>query len=487
MRFLPALLPIVTSLLVTACTDNSDVAMQSKSTANRDLDHRPNIILILTDDQGYADVGIHGIATDVKTPNIDQLARDGVRMSAGYATAPQCTPSRAGLMTGKYQQRFGLDENNRTPMPLDEITLADRLGEAGYQTGMIGKWHLEVFRSSLGFDLDNMTLDERKIWFPDQRGFDDVFFGYSNQWWNNYTLEGSTVEPAFRRNTDYRIDIANRAASSFIDRHHEKPFFLFLSHYAPHVPLEATDNYLSRFDSVAEQRRKVGLAMIAAIDDGVGDLRSQLQSLDIDDNTLIFFISDNGAPIGYPDHDLPVDDPKSSWDGSLNDPWVGEKGMLSEGGIRVPYIVTWPDNLPAGVVYNQPVTTLDVSATSLRLAGLEIPADADGTDLIPHLTGDSTTPDTLAERSLYWRFWSQAAIRKGHWKYLSAGADREYLFDLNRPTHETENLLSAYPQIAAELRADLDDWSQQLDTPGIPAGALNTQEARWFDLYFSDH
>ncbi len=446
----------------------------------RDTDDRPNIIVVFTDDQGYADLSAQGVLGDIVTPHLDQLAADGARMTSGYATAPQCTPSRAGLMTGRYQQRFGLDDNRYTPMPLSETTIADRLKAAGYATGMVGKWHLEIDQNSQDYDNSTITSAERTPFFPNERGFDDVYYGYRNTWWTTFDLEGNTLPPKHRKNTDYRLDASTDAGIAFIERHKQHPFFLYLAYFAPHVPLEATDDYLARFPNAAETRRKYGLAMMSAIDDGIGRIREKLAADQLSDNTMIFFISDNGAPLGIHKLDLPIDNNGGAWDGSLNDPMVGEKGMLSEGGIRVPYIVTWPGKIPTGIVSDTPVTTLDVASTSMAAAGLEIPTELDGADLLPELSGDAM----LEERSIYWRFWNQAAIRKGEWKYLKAGSDYEFLFNMNTPTPETENVLDAYPGIAEELRQDLNSWSQELQRPGLSDVPLNNQEEDWYNHYF---
>ncbi len=445
----------------------------------RDMDERANVILVFTDDQGYADLGANGVVSDIQTPNLDNLAADGVRMTAGYVTAPQCTPSRAGLMTGKYQQRFGLDDNRYTPMPLSEQTIANRLQNAGYRTGMVGKWHLEVDQNSREFDVNSMPLEQRTPWFPNERGFEDVYYGYMNRWWTNYNLAGDTLPPDYRDNTDYRLDVATDAGLAFIERHKQEPFFLYLSYFAPHVPMEATEKYLSRHEGVAETRRQYALAMMSAIDDGIGRIRENLAVNGLTDNTIIFFISDNGAPVGIHRLDPPIEDHGGIWDGSLNDPWVGEKGMLAEGGIRVPYVVSWPGTLPAGVVYNDPVSTLDVATTSLAAAGEEIPDELDGADLTPRLRGER---DDLKDRALYWRFWSQSAIRKGQWKYLAAG-DREFLFDMNN-NHEQDNQIRRYPNIASQLRGELDGWSQDLYRPGLRVDELNNQEKGWYNHYF---
>ena len=447
---------------------------------------KPNIVVVVTDDQGYTDLGTHGIASDVQTPNIDQLAADGILMTSGYSTAPQCTPSRAALVTGRYQQKFGVDDNTFTPMPRDEITLAQRLQDAGYQTGMVGKWHLEPNVKSVVVDPSSLSPQELVSYFPDQRGFNDVYVGYRDNWRTNFDLAGNDVPVSGRDNLDYRLDVATEAALAFIDRHQEEPFFLYLSYYAPHVPLEAPQEYLSRFPDIVDERRRYALAMMAAVDDGVGAVRERLQQYGLTDNTLVFFISDNGAPLGIYKLDLPVDDDAGEWDGSLNEPWVGEKGMLSEGGVRVPYIVSWPARLPSGQVYNQAVSTLDVAPTSLAAAHLAVPAALDGVDLVPHLlsTVESENMDTsLSERSLYWRFWSQAAVRKGRWKYLLAG-EREFLFDM-QANHENENLIGQYPDIAMALHNELGDWSASLYRPGLPTRAFNNKEQAWFDFYFA--
>jgi len=472
------------ALLISSCGGSTDSQPQHSVTtdqiAERDNDQRPNIIVVFTDDQGYADLGAQGVLSDIATPHIDQLAEDGARMTSGYATAPQCTPSRAGLLTGKYQQRFGLDDNRFTPLPLQETTLANRLQDTGYTTGMVGKWHLEIDQNSQGFQPDALTLEQKKPYFPDQRGFEDVYFGYRNNWWSNYDSEGNTVTTKYRKNTGYRVDVATDASVAFIKKNRHAPFFLYTAYYAPHVPLEATQQYLGRFTGIAETRRQHGLAMMSAIDDGVGRIRQTLTENHLSDNTLIFFISDNGAPLGIQKLDLPIDDAGGAWDGSLNEPMRGEKGMLSEGGIRVPYIVSWPGKIPAGIVSDTPVTTLDVATTSLAAAGEQIPEELDGADLLPELTGNAT----LGARPLFWRFWNQSAIRKGPWKYLRAGADHEFLFNLDNDTTESTNLLQENPDIAAELSQQLTTWASDLYRPGLSDSILNNQEKSWYEHYF---
>lgn len=220
--------------------------------------------------------------------------------------------------------------------------------------------------------------------------------------------------------------------------------------------------------------------MMSAIDDGVGKLRDTLAENQLTENTLIYFISDNGAPLELNRPDRPVSESGAAWDGSLNDPMIGEKGMLSEGGVRVPYIVSWPGTIPAGVVSDTPVSTIDVATTSLAAAGADPSAELDGIDLLPELTGK----EQAEERSLYWRFWNQSAIRKGDWKYLQVGGDTKFLFNMNTDLPESENVLADHPEIAAELQQELIDWSETLYRPGISNLSLAGPEKRWYNHFF---
>lgn len=454
---------------------------------------KPNIIVIFADDLGYADLGIQSMMSDIKTPNLDQLAADGVRMTAGYVTAPQCVPSRAGLLSGRYQQRFGVDHNGTIPMPLEEVLLPQRLKKAGYVTGMTGKWHLEPLhvqqdwvRKEMPHLKDKQKLEPSDIplarkmpYYPSARGFDEYFYGPMNRIWANYDLSGNTIESQWFQAEGYRLDIQTDATLAFIDRNHDKPFFFYLPYFAPHVPLEATEKYLSRFPGEMPERRRYCLAMMSAIDDGVGKIRQRLKQHQIAENTLIFFISDNGAPLKITKEDKPISFKGGAWDGSLNDPWVGEKGMIAEGGIRVPFVVSWPAALPAGSSYHHPVSALDVAATAVAVAGLKEPKELDGTNLVPYLNGKKKG---LPTKYMYWRFWDQSAVRNGDWKFLKAG-NREFLFDLSSPDHEKVNLVQQYPQKVRKLKRKLEKWGAELHTPGIPDGEIR-REAKWYDHYF---
>jgi len=437
-----------------------------------DASAKPNIIVIYTDDHGYADFSGQGVCDDVWTPNIDRLAAGGVRMTDGYSTAPQCGPSRLGLISGQYQNRFGGESNpelkNREVMSrfYRLETLPKRLKKAGYVTGMAGKSHL-------GSD-DSGELN-REI------GFDKVFFKNSNgpgHW--NMDLNGRDIEPQVQKGGGYHLDLISTFACTFIDRFASDPFFLYIAYRAPHVPLDAPRKYLDRFPGEMPERRRKALAMLSAVDDGVGLIMEALRSKGLENDTLIFVISDNGAPLKLHKADAPGGGP--GWNGSLNDPMNGEKGMLTEGGIRVPYVVYWKGTIPGGQVYSHPVITLDVAATANALAGLPESLELDGVNLIPYLTGEKSG---APHGALYWRWLAQSAVRKGRWKYLRF-ENREYLFDMQNDMEETQNLINSHPEIAETLRADLEKWAGTLSPPGIWAmksEGMSRMGNQYFDWY----
>ncbi len=460
---------------------------------------QPNVIVVLTDDQGWADLGCQGEVSDVRTPHIDSLADRGVRCTAGYVTAPQCSPSRAGLMTGRYQQRFGIDTIPDMPLPSEAITIAERLVSLGYRTGFVGKWHLEPnvlcqewFARELPTMLNQPRNQVRIPWdliepySPTAQGFDEYYWGELRNYRINYQWQDGQLLPEMRQIEDreFRIDVQTKAAVSFVERNHDRPFYLQLNYYGPHTPLEATPKYLDRFRGEMPTRRRYGLAMIAAIDDGVGRIVDQLRQHDVLDNTLIVMTSDNGAPLKINKPDTPVTGDHGGWDGSLNDPWVGEKGMLSEGGIRVPMIWSLPNQLPGGEVFQHPVSTLDIAPSVLFLAGGSAALDdargeLDGFNVLPAMAEDGAAVD----RPLYWRFWDQAAIRRGKWKYLFVGAGRSFLFDLESDQHEKQNLIAQFPEIADSLEKELTQWTHEMDPPGMPDGKMQREQG-WYNYYF---
>ncbi|HBE69166.1 MAG TPA: iduronate-2-sulfatase, partial [Planctomycetaceae bacterium] len=424
---------------------------------------QPNVIVILTDDQGWADLGCQEQVTDTRTPHIDALADRGVRCTSGYVTSPQCSPSRAGLITGLYQQRFGIDAIPDMPLPSEAITLAERLKPLGYTTGFVGKWHLEPnilcdkwMRDEIP-SLVNKPRRRRRIpwdhirpFSPAAQGFEQYYWGAMTNFRVNYNRDGAELlgQMEIVQDDSFRIDIQTDAAVNFIKRNHEHPFYLQLNYYGPHTPLQATQAYLERFPGDMPERRRYALAMLSAVDDGVGRVVEELQMHSLLDNTLIIMTSDNGAPLKKTKPDSPIDRDAGGWDGSLNDPWIGEKGMLTEGGIRVPMVWSCPNLLPQGRVYDWPVSTLDIAPTAFKLAGGKTSNDQttirgtfDGMDMIDRFNSVQI-PST---RSLYFRFWDQAAIRRGKWKYIYVGAGQRFLFDLESDAHESQNKIKEHP------------------------------------------
>ncbi|MBL9125361.1 MAG: sulfatase [Planctomycetaceae bacterium] len=417
------------------------------SLAAPDSERRPNIVVIVADDLGYGDLGIHG-GDDVPTPNIDSLARDGVRCTDGYVSCPVCSPTRAGLLTGRYQQRFG-HEFNPGPgrrqgdgdgfgLPLDQVTLANLLKQAGYRTGLVGKWHL-------GYAPD---------FRPQRRGFDE-FFGFLGGAHKYFPGSDGERGPIYRGaevvdEQEYLTDAFGREAVAFVERHAHEPFFLFLTFNAVHNPLEATDKYLDRFPSISEAKRKPYAAMLSALDDNVGRVLDTLHDKQLDEHTLVFFISDNGGP--------------TQGNGSRNTPLRGDKGTVWEGGIRVPYLVRWKGHLPPGKVYAEPVISLDILPTAAAVAGATIPPgnNLDGVDLLPYLTGQKS--GSPHER-LYWRFGPQHAVRQANFKLVKTRDGEPQLFDLAKDVSEQNNLAASRQDVLQQLTAAFATWNGELAQP----------------------
>ena len=365
-------------------------------TINKD---RPNIIIILTDDQGYADVGFNG-CKDIPTPNIDRIAKNGVVFTNGYVSYAVCAPSRAGLITGRYQDRFGYSRNplyrpfdEGIGLPLTEQTLPELLQQNGYNTMGIGKWHLgvhEKFRPwNRGFNEFFGFLGGGHRYFPDE--YNIVNQDSAKNEGESYRTKLIRKETRVEEN-EYLTDALSREAVSFIDRNKQQPFFLYLAYNAPHAPLQATPKYLSRFDHIKNPKRKTYAAMVSAVDDGVGAVLDKLQQLQITENTIVIFLSDNGGP--------------ETDNGSDNGPLRAGKGSLFEGGIRIPFAMQWPNHIKANTKYEQPVISLDIFASIAANVGkISAPKnELDGVDLLPYLKG---TKQAAPHEYLFWRQYDQ--------------------------------------------------------------------------------
>ncbi|HYD15495.1 MAG TPA: sulfatase-like hydrolase/transferase [Hyphomicrobium sp.] len=427
---------------------------------------KPNIIVIVADDLGYGDLSSYG--SPHQTPHIDRLASDGVRFTEGYATAALCSPSRAALMTGRYQQRFGyeyqLSDNVRDGIDVAQPMLSRALRAAGYRTALFGKWHLGM-------------APERQ---PLQMGFDEFFGILGGQ--ARYTAESrpdvvSSPEPAlqprfyadtpasqYRENgrpvdlPDYSTTAFTEHALRFIDENKARPFFLMLTYTAPHVPLQATEAQLAKAADIQDPQMRLYRAVINELDAGVGQIRERLVRNGLAENTMIVFVSDNGCP---------------DYVGGVcaNTPLNGWKRYLTEGGVRVPYILAWPGKVRAGQTYEKAVSTLDIFPTALAAAGAAGDPDrpTDGRDLLPFVQGlDEGQP----HERLYWRSLPSYAIRSGDWKLLvNAGPKGEtvtMLFNLADDGSEKKDLSGQYPQIVKRLNQEWKTWSDGLAAPRWP-------------------
>ncbi len=449
---------IITGLLVIL----SAVSVYADS-APAPAERKPNIILILADDLGYADLGCQG-SREVVTPRIDSLAANGVRFTAGYVSAPQCCPSRAGLMTGRYQNRFGFEYNfgpadRGSGLSVKERTIADDLKAAGYVTAIVGKWHLG--------DAEGLR--------PYERGFQESLWHAGGGVY--FPAPGTEGIPGLRRGPDpvklagYSTDVFARQAAEFIARHRHEPFFLYLPFVAPHWPMEAKPEHLEGFAHVKDLHRRTFLAMMASLDKGVGVVLDKLRETNLEERTLVFFLSDNGGPTGSPraSFDAPFQYGQNT---SLNVPLRGVKGDLLEGGIRVPFLAQWKGHLPAGKTYDQPVISLDILPTALAAAGAPVSSDRrlDGTNLLPFIRGEKSGP---AHETLFWRFkfppkqenrhrW---AIRQGNWKLVKNDVEPISLYNLATDVGEMHNLASQHPDRVAALEATWHRWNAEMLPP----------------------
>lgn len=452
----------------------------------------PNIIYIIADDLGYGETSVQNPETDVPTPHIDSIAANGVLFTDGYVSAPFCAASRAGLITGRYQTRFGFEFNpigarNEEPdagLPPKEKTIADRLkNEAGYTTAMIGKWH----------------LGGTARYNPIRRGFDQ-FYGFLHEghyfrpapytgmttWLRRKVLPGGSLgrwasedgslfysthmahnEPSYDAdNPIYRngqpiveqenlTDAFTREAVAFIKGcGDERPFFLYLSYNAVHSPLQGDSEYMKRFASIEDMQRRIFAAMLGQLDDGVGQVLEAVKSEGVLDNTMIVFLSDNGGPT----RELT----------SSNYPLRGEKGKLYEGGIRIPFMMQFSGRLEAGQIYEEPITSLDLFPTSLQLAGLERSENLDGVDLMPFLRGEvGGTP----HESIFWRVGNRSALRKGDWKIVRSperGKPGEWeLYQMKEDMGEENNRAESEKAILKQLIGVWEEYDEEMVEPAF--------------------
>ena len=493
----------------TPAADTTPDVSAAPASAQESAAARPNVILIVADDLGYGDLSAYG--GPIATPHIDELAQTGARMTAGYVSAAVCSPSRAGLLTGRYQSRFGYEYNffgnyesgqdAQLGLPLDQSTLADVLKGAGYATALVGKWHLGV----------------RDVYHPMERGFDE-FFGHLGggtaylespvagaQWWPEDAAPSPRegVAWAIRDGREvvevpgYLTDVFAAKAVDFIERQAavDAPFFLMLAPNAPHTPIQATAEYVERHLGIEQEGARLYAAMVSAVDDMVGDVMAALAEHALD-NTLVFFMSDNGCINYMPDVIC------------TNAPLSGAKRYHLEGGVRVPFIVNWQAALPGGQVYDEPVISLDVFATAAAAAGVDA-ATEDSVNLMPHLLGSAAD---APHEFLFWRAAPNAAVRWGKWKLWKVdkgnlpesalGAARllpfdprgrnsplgqlTVLYDLSQDIGEHENVATQHPEVVAHLEAALQSWRAELSEPiwDSHRSTLDTLHGERIQLYF---
>jgi arylsulfatase A-like enzyme len=418
-------------------------SLANSSTRDKNSD-RPNIILIMADDLGYGDISCYG-SKKINTPNIDALAEGGMKLTDYHSNGPVCSPTRAALLTGRYQQRAGIDgviyakgPTRQTGLAIEETTFAEVLKTRGYVTGIFGKWHLGY---NVQFNPAKQGFDEFRGYVSgnvdyhshiDGAGFDD--------WWKN--LEKVPEE-------GYSTDLITKHGIDFIERHKDEPFCLYLPHESVHSPYQGRNDPPQRLPGGKKGKATKGAQiaraykeMVEVMDEGIGKIVRTVKRLNLERKTFIFFCSDNGAT-------------KNGSNGVL----AGYKGSLWEGGHRVPAIAYWPGRIKPGTVTNETVLGMDMFPTMASIAGVKMPAglELDGVDLLGMLTKDSMLP----ERTLFWRYRKQKAVRKGPWKLLIQG-DNIKLFNLDNDLGEKKNLAESNSEMVKMLQRALTTWEQEV-------------------------
>lgn len=417
---------------------------------------KPNVLLIIADDLGYHDLGFQG-SKEIPTPNLDKLAAQSLICTNGYVSHPFCSPTRAGIMTGRYQQRFGhennpawLPQDTVAGLPLTETTYPQLMQKAGYTTGAVGKWHLGAHPQ----------------FHPNKRGFDEYFgaLGGGHMYFPG-TGGGAEYNIPLNRNgkdeaqTKYLTEQFGDEASSFVERHAAeiKPWMLYLAFNAPHTPLQAPQKWLDKFSQITDKNRQTYMAMVCALDEAVGTVLEKLDATKQRENTLIYFVSDNGGP------NLQA---KSGSNFTDNSPLRGAKGMVYEGGMRVPFLVSWPAKIKPGK-YDLPVIALDFLPTSLAAADSSdlTPKNLDGVNLLPFLSGEKTT---APHDTLFWRSGGPGgnnAIRRGSMKLVRLGKAEPELYDLTTDIGESKNLAAEKPEMVNELVSAIAEWEKGTIAP----------------------
>lgn len=419
-------------------------------------DERPNILLIVSDDQGYADTGFQG-SKEIPTPHLDRLAASGTRFTSGYVSHPFCSPTRAGLMTGRYQHRFGHERNpfynpadHTEGLPMSETLLPARLQAAGYATGWIGKWHLGAAPE----------------FAPHRRGFAETygFIGGGHRfrdWQVNAAVEYTV--PIERNGTPvespaHLTPAFGQEAAAFVRRHAAEPWFLYLAFNAPHTPHEPTPERLARFASITDPVRQKYAAQISLLDDAIGEALAAVRETGQERRTLVFFFSDNGGPVGI--------------NGSDNTPLRGAKGSVYEGGVRVPFLLAWPGRIPAGRKDDRLVSSLDVFATALAAAGATMPTDHtyDSVNLLPYALGEKSG---APHARLFWRNAELRAVREGNWKLVQLPGEPAQLYDLAKDVAESSDVAGANSAVVTRLSAALAGWEKELVAPVFVGAGQN--------------
>ena len=398
---------------------------------------KPNVVLIVSDDHGYAEMSCQG--GSIPTPNLDSIAKNGIRFTDGYVSCPVCSPSRAGLLTGRYQQRFGYYHNAsaevRIPnwgLPTGEKTIADCMKAEGYATGVIGKWH----------------LGDKAQFHPNRRGFDE-FFGFIGGL-HDYFKPGLGTFNMIQRNgkpVDEKEHLSYafaREAAAFIEKNKEKPFFLYLPFNAVHSPLQPPVRLEKDFADIEDQKRRNFAKLLKSLDEAVGSVLAKIREAGLEEDTLIVFMSDNGGP--------------TVGNTSRNDPLKGYKDQVFEGGIRVPFMAQWKGTLPAGKVYDKPIISLDILPTAVAASGGKAAANVEGVNLLPYLKGEAAG---APHDALYWRYDKQSAIRRGDWKLVMHEERGTRLFNVAKDPGEKNDLSKEQPETARELRAAWDKWNEK--------------------------